>query len=303
MHHAATLDIVGREVSLSNLDRILWPQTGYSKKDLIEYYSAVSPYMIPHLAGRPLVFTRFPSGIDSPSFYQKNAPANLPEWIQTYSWTEGNGQNKHYVLANSAADLVWLANQACLEIHPWMSSINHIEYPDFIVFDLDPSEQNSFADVVAIAKLLKQLMDELELRTYPKTSGSLGLHIYLPVVNRYSYAQARKFGHAIAAMISKVLPDTATIERSLRKRGPKIYVDYLQNGLGKTVCAPYSVRPRPQATVSAPFVWQELDSIAPTQFTIKTMPGLLARRGDLFSKVLSDRQELEPALKILGISL
>ncbi|NLV20591.1 MAG: DNA polymerase domain-containing protein [Syntrophomonadaceae bacterium] len=299
----ATLDIVGREVSLSNLDRILWPEPGYTKKDLIAYYSAVFPYMAPHLARRPLVFTRYPGGINSNSFYQKNAPANLPEWFQTYAWTDNSGKSKNYVLVNTAADLVWLANQACLEIHPWMSQIDSIEYPDFIVFDLDPSEDNTFTDVVTIAKLLKQLLDELGLRTYPKTSGSLGLHIYLPVVNRYSYDQVRKFGHAIAAMICKILPDNATIERSVRSRGPRIYVDYLQNGLGKTVCAPYSVRPRPQATVSAPFAWQELDSIAPIQFTIKTMPGLLARRGDLFSEVLSDRQELEPTLKMLGISI
>lgn len=302
MDKTNTLDIVGHEVSLSNLDRLLWPEAGYRKKDLIAYYGAVYPYMITHLLRRPLVFTRYPGGIDGPSFYQKNAPANLPEWIQTYPWTEANGQTKQYVLVNSAADLVWLANQACLEIHPWMSQIDRIENPDFIVFDLDPSENNDFTEVVTVARLLKQLLNELGLRTYPKTSGSLGLHIYLPVVNRYSYEQVRQFGRAIAAIICKVLPDTATIERSVRRRGRKIYIDYLQNGLGKTVCAPYSVRPRPQATVSAPFAWEELDCLAPIEFTLKTMPGLLARRGDLFSEVLTDRQELEPALKMLGIS-
>jgi bifunctional non-homologous end joining protein LigD len=303
MNDSAILDIVGREVSLSNLDRILWPETGYTKKDLIEYYSAVFPYIISHLARRPLVFTRYPGGINNNSFYQKNAPANLPEWFQTYAWTDNRGKIKNYVLVNTAADLVWLANQACIEIHSWMSQTGSIQYPDFIVFDLDPSEHNSFAEVVTVAKLLKQLLDQLGLRTYPKTSGSLGLHIYLPITARYNFAQARSFGHAIAAMICQALPDTATIERSIKNRGQRIYVDYLQNGFGKTVCAPYSVRPRPSATVSAPLAWQELDSITPSQFTIKTMPGLLARRGDLFQNVLNDRQNLENALTILGIRL
>ena len=303
MPNGATLNITGREVSLSNLDRILWPEAGYTKKDLIDYYSAVFPYMSPHLAQRPLVFTRYPGGINAKSFYQKNAPANLPEWIQTFAWAGSEDGIKNYVLVNSAADLVWLANQACIEIHPWMSSTSRIEYPDFIVFDLDPSEHNSFTEIVTVANLLKQLMDQLGLRVYPKTSGSTGLHVYLPIVNHYTYSQVRSFGQAIGAMICKVLPDIATIERSVQKRGQRIYIDYLQNGLGKTVCAPYSVRPRPAATVSAPLTWQELTSITPAQFTIKTMPGLLKQRGDLFQEVLSDRQELGPAAKTLGVSL
>ncbi len=210
---------------------------------------------------------------------------------------------KHYVLANSAADLVWLANQACIEIHPWLSRIDRVDYPDFIVFDLDPSEHNSFAEIVTLAKLLKQLMDQLSLRVYLKTSGSMGLHIYLPIVNRYTYAQVRSFGQAIAAMICKVVPDIVTIERSVQRRGPRIYFDYLQNGLGKTVCAPYCVRPRPAASVSAPLKWEELDSISPAQFTIKTLPERLEQVGDLFQEVLTDQQELEAAVKALGVSL
>lgn len=303
MPNGATLNIADREVSLSNLDRILWPEPGYTKKDLIDYYSTVFPYMSPHLAQRPLVFTRFPGGINGKSFYQKNAPANLPEWIQTFPWTNSDGAIKNYILINSAADLIWLANQACIEIHPWMSSTSSIEYPDFMVFDLDPSEHNSFAEIVTVANLLKQLMDQLSLRVYIKTSGSMGLHIYLPIVNRYTYGQVRTFGQVIATMICKVLPDITTIERSVQKRGRRIYIDYLQNGLGKTVCAPYSVRPRPAATVSTPLEWQELTSITPAQFTIKTLPGLLKQRGDLFQEVLRDRQELEPTVKALGISL
>lgn len=303
MPDTTTLAITGREVSLSNLDRILWPDQGYTKKDLIDYYAAVFPYMGPHLRQRPLVFTRYPRGIDATSFYQKNAPANLPDWMQTFAWAGSAGGVKNYILVNSAADLVWLANQACIEIHPWLSQTTSIDYPDFIVFDLDPSEHNSFAEIVTVAHLLKQLMDQLGLRIYLKTSGSTGLHIYLPIVNRYTYGQVRSFGQAIAAMICKLLPDIATIQRSVQSRGKRIYIDYLQNGLGKTVCAPYSVRPRPVASVSTPLQWQELPSITPAQFTIKTLPALLPQRRDLFQEVLSDRQELDLAVKTLGISL
>ncbi len=303
MPTTAILEITGQQVQLSNLDRILWPEADYTKKDLIDYYAAVFSYMSPHLSQRPLVFTRYPGGIEAPSFYQKNAPGNLPDWIQTFAWADSEGSIKNYVLVNSAADLVWLANQACIEIHPWLSQTTTIEYPDYIVLDLDPSAHNSFTEIVTVANLIKQLMDQLGLRVYLKTSGSTGLHIYLPIVNRYTYAQVRKFGQAIAEMICQVVPDIATIQRSVQSRGNRIYVDYLQNGLGKTLCAPYCVRPRPAATVSTPINWQEIASITPTQFTIKTLPERLNQFGDLFQEVLTDRQELEKAAANLGVSL
>ena len=300
MAHTGTLEIAGREVALSNLDKVLWPENGYTKKDLIDYYVAVFSFIVPHLIQRPLVFTRYPNGIHEKSFYQKNAPANLPDWIKTFPWAGSEGEPKNYILVNSAADLAWLTNLACIEIHPWLSSISHIEYPDFIVFDLDPSDHNSWEEIVTVANLLKQIMDQLGLRIYAKTSGSLGLHIYLPIMNHYTYSRVRDFGQAIAAMICKIVPDITTIQRSVQHRGPRIYIDYLQNGLGKTVCAPYSVRPRAAASVSTPIKWEELSSINPMQFTIKTVPDRLYRHGDLFREVLSDRQELETAIKSLG---
>lgn len=303
MANTATLEITGQEVQLSKLDKILWPETGYTKADLIDYYAAVFPYMGPHLHQRPLVFTRYPNGIAAKSFYQKNAPENLPEWIQTFAWEGHEGNLKQYVLVQAAADLVWLANQACIEIHPWMSRINTVDYPDFMVFDLDPTEANSFDQVITAAQLLKHLMDQLNLRVYAKTSGASGLHVYLPLRNRYTYAQIRKFGQFIGEMISKSLPDIVTIERSVQRRGERIYFDFLQNGLGKTVCAPYCVRPRPDATVSAPVKWEELPAISPALFTIKTLPPRLQQLGDLFQAVLTDQQELEAAVKQLGISI
>lgn len=303
MANTATLEITGQEIKLSNIDKVLWPEAGYTKGDLIDYYTAVFPYMAPHLRQRPLVFTRYPNGITAKSFYQKNAPENLPEWIQTFPWESNEGNLKQYILVNTPADLIWLANQACIEIHPWMSRTDSVDYPDFMVFDLDPTEANPFDQVISTARLLKNLMDQLNLRVYAKTSGSLGLHVYLPLVNHYTYAQVRKFGQAVGEMISKLLPDVVTIERVVQRRGERIYFDYLQNGLGKTVCAPYCVRPRPQATVSAPIKWEELASINPAMFTIKSLPAQLIQRGDLFQEVLSDQQELDAAAKKLGISL
>jgi bifunctional non-homologous end joining protein LigD len=300
---STTIDKQKKEVKLTNLDRVLWPESGITKRDLINYYASVFPYIQPHLANRPLVFTRYPSGINEDSFYQKNAPSYLPEWINTFSWTESDGTVKRYILAEAREDMIWLANQACIEIHPWLSQISSVEYPDFIVFDLDPSDQNKFEQIVSIAALLKQLMDQFGLRVYLKTSGSKGLHIYLPVVPRYSYEQVRQFGHAVANVICNVVPDIATIERPLRKRGNRIYVDYLQNGLGKTVCSPYSVRPRENATVSTPLHWEELTRINPGEFTIFTILNRLENIGDIFHEVLNDRQELENAAQMLSIAL
>ncbi|PKM77954.1 MAG: DNA polymerase domain-containing protein [Firmicutes bacterium HGW-Firmicutes-15] len=301
MTGSTTIAIEGREIQLTNLDRILWPEQGYTKHDLVEYYGAVFSFISPHLRQRPLVFTRYPNGIKEASFYQKNAPQYLPEWIRTFAWAGSKGI-KHYVLVEAQADLIWLANQACIEIHPWMSQTFTIENPDYIVFDLDPSEQNTFEEIVSVARLLKDLMGKLGLDVYLKTSGSKGLHIYLPIVPRYSYSQVRSFAQMIAQLICNVVPDIATIQRSLQHRGKRIYVDYLQNGLGKTICAPYSVRPRDGATVSTPIGWQELESIRPGDFTIRTVLERLKKVGDLFQEVLNDRQELEKAIKILGIS-
>ncbi len=303
MASSAMIEIAGKELQLTNLDKVLWPEDGYTKRDLVEYYAAVFPYMSQHLSQRPLVFTRYPSGIEGKSFFQKNAPEGIPEWIKTFAWEGSDGSIKHYILVEAQADLVWLANQACIEIHPWLSQTAKIEYPNFIVFDLDPSPHNSFAEIVKVARVLKQLMDQLGLRVYVKTSGSKGLHIYLPIVNSYTYSQVRTYGQAIAQMICSILPDIATTQRSLQRRGNRIYIDCLQNGLGKTICAPYSVRPRNGATVSAPIEWEELESISPDQFSIRTLLERLHKVGDLFQEVLKDHQDLEKSIKTLGITL
>lgn len=296
--------IASREFALSNLDKVLWPEDGYTKGELINYYVQVAPYLLPHLRGRPLVLTRFPNGIHSKSFYQKNAPDYLPDWIRTFVWYSVDSQRDiNFIVAEEPADMAWLANQACIEMHPWLSSVPNVEYPDFVVIDLDPSPGSRYQDVVDIALVVKELLDNLGLRSYPKTSGSEGLHVYIPIVNAYTYEQVRKFAHILASMVTEVLPKIATIERTVKLRGSKVYVDYLQNALGKTLSSVYSVRPRPGAPVSTPLLWEEVTKVIPSQFTIKTIFPRLQEKGDLFAPVLYDLQSLDDACQQLGLTL
>ncbi len=294
--------VAGRNFKITNLDKIFWPEDGYTKEDLIKYYTEIAPYILPHLNHRPLVFTRFPNGIQGKSFYQKNAPQHLPEWVKTYPWfSSESNRTINFILAEEPATLAWLANQACLEIHPWLSSIDAIDYPDFLVIDLDPSKGSTYQDIKQIAKVVQELLDKLNLRSYLKTSGSQGLHIYVPVFNENTYAEIRSFGQQIAGMVCNVLPDIATIERTVSKRGKKVYIDYMQNVQGKTLSCVYSVRPRPGAPVSTPLKWEEIDAYIPQDFTIKSIFPRLKQQGDLFKEVLTDKQSLKEAKSRLGM--
>ena len=302
MNSTTLVNVEEREIPLSNLDKVLWPQEGYTKGDLIDYYVRVAPYMLGHLHNRPLVFTRYPDGIGGKHFYQKNAPDYLPEWINTFTWVSDDGSANHHILAEDRATLAWLGNQACLEIHTWLSNSHSILNPDYVVFDLDPSEGSTWQNVVDIALTLKNILDQLGLKGYLKTSGAEGLHIYLPIVAKYSYEEARSFAGKIAELVCAVLPDIATIERTVSKRGSKVYVDYMQNVVGKTLCAPYSVRPRAGAPVSTPLHWEEIEHISPGQFSIKTVFDRLQPQGDLFRPVLQDKQNLDEVMKGLGLA-
>lgn len=285
------VEVEGRRLTLSNLDKILWPQAGLCKADLISYYHAVSPVLLPHLKERPLVITRFPNGVTEKSFYQKNAPGYLPDWIPTYS--EGGIR---YIIVSEAAALVWLANQAAIELHPWLSSRASPECPDFLVIDLDPSPANTFKQVVEVALAFRVLLTKFNLQGFPKTSGGDGLHIYVPLNPVYDYEAVRGLGHAMAEIVAGIFPDITTIERSIKKRGAKIYLDYMQNVRGKTLCAPYSVRPRPQATVSAPLLWEEVHTAQPEHFGLLNISQRINTVGDLFSDALTRRQSLDAVL-------
>lgn len=291
----------GREVELTNLSKILWPNENYTKAELINYYAEIYPWLAPHLKDRPLVFTRFPNGITDKYFYQKNVPANLPAWIKTFSW-QSKEKITRMLIISEKADLVWLANLGCIELHPWLSRQDSIYNPDYMIFDLDPSPGNNLEQVKQIALHLKNLLDSINLRSYLKTSGAEGLHLYVPLNPVYSYEQVRKTAESIAQMICHELPGLATIERSVNKRGAKIYIDYMQNVIGKTICAPYSVRPRKAAPVSVPLAWDELPLVNPSDHTIKTVPNRVAELSDLFQAVLQDKQDLKQ-LKIQPVVL
>ncbi|MGE5422545.1 MAG: non-homologous end-joining DNA ligase [Ignavibacteriales bacterium] len=289
-----TVEVDGRKIVLSNLDKVLWPDDGFTKGDLIKYYTDVYPYLAMHLRGRPLVVTRFPGGINGKSFYQKNAPEGTPDWVHLHPWYSSHSERYiDFILCNDLPTLVWLANQACIELHPWMSRVDKLQNPDFIVMDLDPSEGATFNDVCDVAEVVHDVLEHFKLQFHLKTSGATGLHIYLPVTPVYTYEELRELAHLIAQAVVKLIPSKATIVRSVKDRGTKVYVDYLQNIQGKTVCSPYSVRPRPGATVSTPIEWKALRYTDPLDFNINTVPKRLEKEGDLFASVINHTQKVD----------
>ena len=291
-----------RKIEFTNLDKIFWPEDGYTKGDLIEYYDRISPYLIPHLQDRPLVFERFPNGIHGESFYQKDAPDYTPSWIRTQEiWSEDVERSIRYFVGADRDQLLYVANTGNIQHNPWMSRVQHLEYPDYLVFDLDPVEA-PYSTVQKVALVLKGILDELGLRGYPKTSGASGIHVHLPVTEKkFTYENVRKFAAAVASIVVQRAPEYATIERVVKKRKPhEVYVDYLQNIRGKTVASVYSPRPRPSAPVSTPLKWEELKKpIDPRAFNIKTIFKRLDKFGDLFEKGLSDRQDISGFLDVL----
>src|SRR5438034_4375805 len=290
-------------IEFTNLDKVFWPEDGYTKGDLIEYYDKISPFLISHLLDRPLVFERFPDGIYGQSFYQKYAPGYTPEWIRTEEiWSEDVQRSIRYFIGASREQLLYIANTGNIQQNPWMSRVQHLDYPDYLVFDLDPVEA-PFGSVQKVALTLKETLDELGLRGYPKTSGASGIHVHLPVLETtYTYEDVRIFAEAIASIVVQRAPEYATIERVVRRRKPHhVYVDYLQNIRGKTVASVYSPLPRAGAPVSTPLKWEELKrKMDPAEFTIKTIFKRLDKFGDLFEKALTDRQDISGFLETLA---
>lgn len=289
-----TLEVNQKTVALTNLEKELWPGEGITKYDLIKYYLEISPYILPHLKERFLVFQRFPEGIHGQGFFQKNSPQGAPSWLKTIPFHHGK-KVTNYILATGPETLSWLGNQACLEIHQWLSSVETPDNPDFAVFDLDPMEGISFSQICEVALAVKNLLEKKGLRSYAKTSGSRGIQVYLPLEPIYNYEITRTFCESIFKEIIKVLPAITTLERKVSRRGKKIYLDYLQNARGKTLIAPYSLRPLPGAPVSAPLEWNEIASLSylASSFNIKNILLRLQQKGDIFSYVLTDRQKIK----------
>ena len=298
-----TVDVVDRTVHFTNLDKVLWPETGHTKGDLIEYYRTVWEWIEPYLRDRCLVLTRYPDGIDGKSFYQKNAPDWAPEWVRTESvWSESSEKPIDYFVVEDVETLLYVANSAAIPLHVWSSRVATIDRPDWCILDLDPKGA-PFGDVVKVARVIRGVCEDIELPTYVKTSGSSGLHVLVPLGRQCDYEQSRQLGHLLAQVVVSELPEIATITRTIRDREGKVYVDFLQNRRAQLLVVPFSVRPVPEAAVSTPLKWSEVTkSLDIRKHTIKTVPARMKRLkgGDPFSGVLEDRPDLIGALERLA---
>jgi len=291
----------GRPVRISNIDKQFFPD-GYTKGDLIQYYASVAPTLLPHLRDRAIVMARFPDGAEGDFFYEKRAPGHTPGWLPTVPmWSEHRDDHIDYITTPDAESLMWLANMGAIEIHPWLSRVAAPDRPDFAVFDLDPAEGASWEQVVTLAGLVRVALERLGLEGHIKTSGATGLHIYVPIDPLYPYERVRRFVETVGRFLVAADPDLATMEWDIPKRKGKVFVDHNQNVAGKTIASVYSVRPRAGAPVSTPLLWEEMDAIDPTEFTIATIWNRLAKHGDLFAPVLRGGQTLEQAEEGLGL--
>lgn len=288
-------------VDLTSLDRVYWPDEGYTKADLINYYYQVADFILPYLKNRPLIMKRYPTGIEGQFFHQHDVD-EVPEYVHTVK-LEAQGEGPHsvdYVVCNNLQTHLYLANLGAIERHPWHSRTGSLNFPDWFVFDLDPGDEVEFETICDVAMIAHDLISQLGLASYVKTSGSRGIHVYVPIKPRYGYDRVAKFAEQIARMVAAETPKTATVERSKTKRKKnQIYVDHLQNAYGKSVVAPYSVRPNPGATVSTPLEWKEvrLKKVSTKDFTIKNMLARLKKKGDLFESILTEKQELDEAFE------
>lgn len=286
----------GIELKCTNLKKILWPDDGYTKGDMLNYYWQVARYILPYLKDRPQSLNRFPNGIKSQSFYQKDVTGKVPSWVDKYPYTT-EGERKNYMLCNNEAALLYMANLAAIEMNPWSSTIHKPDNPTWCLLDLDPDKDNTFDQVIEVARAIHDLLDDMKVPSYCKTSGSTGLHVYIPLGGRYSYDQSQLFARWVAAEVDSLLNFTS-IERMTDKRRGKVYIDFLQNRPTATLAAPYSLRPKPGATVSMPLYWGEVTKgLKMTDFTIKNAVERVRSEGDIFRPVLGKGINLKSVLK------
>ncbi len=293
---------VAKHIAFTNLDKVFWPAEGYVKGDLIVYYRGIAEWLLPYLKDRPVVLTRYPDGIDGKSFFQRDAPGFVPDWIRTETmWSENAEREVRYFIVDDVESLAYIANMGTIPLHSWSSRVATLEQPDWCILDLDPKAA-PFEHVVKIAKAIRVLAEDIELPTFIKTSGSTGLHVLIPLGRQFTYEQSRSLGELLARVIVTELPEMATVTRSPARREGKVYVDYLQNGHGRLLVAPFSARPLPGAPVSMPLRWSELNArLSNERFHIKNA----RRRMQLLKKhplaeLLALKPNLNAALQRLG---
>jgi len=288
----------GHELKLTNLDKIYWKKENYTKRDLLNYYHDVVPYMLPYMKNRPQSLNRHPNGIDGMSFFQKNVQGKVPDWIEIFEeFSESTNEAVHYFVCTNEASLIYLANLGCIEMNPWHSTTKKSDFPDYCLIDLDPHEIN-FDKVIETAQAVKKVLDKLSIPAWCKTSGASGLHICIPLGAKYSYDQSRQLAELIANLVHQEVPDITSIERSPSKRRKKVYLDYLQNSKGQTVACVYSARPKPGASVSTPLFWEEVKpGLSPLNFTIKNIFERLKTEGDIFKPVYEKGIDLKKNIR------
>jgi bifunctional non-homologous end joining protein LigD len=289
-------------VRLTSPDRVLFPDDGITKSDLFQYYDAVAPVLVPHLRGRPFTMKRYREGIAGQGFFQKQAPKGTPAWIATRQFRtlprEGGMRLVDFPLVNSRDALLWTVQMHCIDMNAWYSRVDKPHRPDFVVFDLDPPD-GGFTLAVRVAHLVREALEDLELRSYVKTSGANGIHVLVPITRRSTYEQTYEFAERVSRSLEERYPGLATTEWLKRKR-TGVLVDHRQNGWGKTIASVYSVRPRPGAPVSTPLRWEELtEAVAPRQFGMREVLARIEREGDLYEPVLRGGQALGRALRQL----
>ena len=294
--------INGHELKFSNLDKVYWPDDKVTKRDLINYYYQVSTYILPYLQGRPQSLNRYPNGIGGKSFYQKDVTGKVPDWVDTYLYhAEGDDTDKHFLVGDDQATLLYMANLGAIEINPWNSTIRKPDNPTWCIIDLDPSDKTTFEQVIQAAQMTKSVLDEMNIPSYPKTSGSTGIHIYIPLAEKYTYEQSKEFARVIVTLVQQQLPEFTSIERAVKDRKGKMYLDFLQNRPQATIAAPYSARPKPGATVSMPLHWNEVKKgLQIKDFTIRNAMKRLEEVGDIFKPVLGEGIDLAKIVEALG---
>ncbi|MBW3538501.1 DNA ligase D [Candidatus Parcubacteria bacterium] len=297
--------VIGRKkLRTTHLNKVFWPDEGYTKGDVIAYYRRMAPLMLPYLKDRPQSLLRHPNGINGKSFFQKDMDlGQLPRWAKTYAVrSQSEDRDIDYLVCNDAATLVYMANLGCIEINPWNSRTKRPDHPDYLVMDLDP-EDIGFEQVIEVAQAVYQVCQRAGAPSYCKTSGATGLHIYVPLAARYDYEQTKEFARLIGLLVNQTLPDITSLERSPAKRQQKVYLDYLQNRRGQTMAAAYSLRPKPGATVSTPLRWDEVKpGLKPSDFTIRTITDRVNQVGDLWRPVIGKGIDLQACLERLTAS-
>ncbi|MGZ6255376.1 MAG: non-homologous end-joining DNA ligase, partial [Bacteroidia bacterium] len=290
------------KVKTTNLNKVFWPKENITKGDVINYYQSIAKYILPYLKDRPESLKRNPNGIKDTGFFHKDAGVDAPEWTKTKSiFSESTNKNVDYILCNNAATLAYLNNLGCIELNPWHSTVQDLDKPDYLIIDIDPSDKNTFGQVIEAANVVQSVLKKAGAESYCKTSGATGMHIYVPTQKKYTYDQLKDFALLICILTQEQLPKFTSLERNLKKRGDKmIYLDHLQNRRGQTISSVYSLRPKEGATVSTPLQWKEVKpGLSPQDFTIYNTLKRIEKNGDLFSAVLGKGIDLAKCLKLL----